>query len=57
MKDFIFSNINTITGYLGNESHIVIPEGVEIIGSKSFYNCNTIVDIVLLHSLKEIDVS
>ena len=52
--DFIIKG-NTIMAYKGEDAHIEIPDGIEIIGKEAFYKCRFIETITFPESLKRIE--
>lgn len=48
------NGVYTITGYYGDETKVVIPEGVEVIGSSAFEDDYDLTEVVLPNSIKKI---
>ncbi|MGN1137205.1 MAG: hypothetical protein ACI4SF_13415 [Oscillospiraceae bacterium] len=46
------NGVYTITGYYGDETRVVIPEGVEVIGSSAFEDDYDLTEVVLPNSIK-----
>lgn len=62
--DFIFNKTNGkyyLTGYLGNDTHVVLPDKYNgqgyIIGANAFRNCNNILSITIGSNVEEIEFS
>ena len=62
--DFIFNKTNGkyyMTGYLGNDTHVVLPDKYNgqgyVIGANAFRNCNNILSITIGSNVEEIEFS
>ena len=53
-NDFVIEN-NVLKKYVGNDKIVRIPDGVKIVGYKSFKNCDWIRKVILPDSLNKIE--
>ena len=52
-QDFGIEN-DTVTEYIGNDDHVVIPDGIKAIGESAFENCENIKSVIIPDSVEKI---
>jgi len=52
-KEFVIDD-DVLVSYVGEDKHAVIPDGVKIIGNKSFCECNKLESVAVPDSVKYI---
>lgn len=53
-SDFEIDEKGVLTDYNGNDSDVVIPDGVTAIGSYAFAGCDTIMSVIIPKSVKKL---
>ena len=53
INDFVIEN-GVLTKYLGKDSEVVIPNGVEVIGCAAFSSCMGLTSIIISDGVKSI---